>query len=159
MNVAGFEEALSAAVWISIVDGLTVPVVSLPGLAILKLFAWADRRKNDDATDLYRVILDYADAGNEDRLYDSPLAEEFGFDLELAGAKLLGSDAVALCQPDTLKKLAHMFTPEIRETLGNQMRERGFSSEGEDQRTAHLLEIFFGPVLEDVRQKTDNKAR
>jgi predicted nucleotidyltransferase len=156
MNVAGFQDALSAALWISIVDGLPVPVVSLPGLAILKLFAWADRRDDRDATDLYRVIQHYADAGNEDRLYDSPLAEEFGFDFELAGAKLLGSDVVALCQPTTLQKLAHLFTPGVMEKLGNQMmREGGYSFEEAGQRTAQLLDLFFGPLLEAAKKKAE----
>lgn len=105
MNVAGFEEALSAALWVSIVEGLTVPVVSLPAFTVLKLFAWSDRRLDKDATDLNRVIRFYADAGNEDRLYETSLPEEFGFDLELAGAKLLGADVAALCRPATLQKL------------------------------------------------------
>lgn len=104
MSVAGFEEAFSASVCIAIAENLNVPVVSLPGLATLKLFAWSDRKDDRDATDLLRVIHSYADAGNEDRLYDSSLVEEFDFDLDLAGAKLLGMDVAALCNPETLRK-------------------------------------------------------
>lgn len=54
MNVAGFAEALQAAVQVRIVDDLVVPVTSIPGLAVLKLFAWADRRLtgSKDADDL-----------------------------------------------------------------------------------------------------------
>jgi hypothetical protein len=43
MNVAGFEEVLAAALQIELELGLVISVASLPGLAILKLAAWADR--------------------------------------------------------------------------------------------------------------------
>jgi predicted nucleotidyltransferase len=47
MNVAGYREALAAAPAVEIQPGFVVRVVSLPGLAILKLFAWADRGTED----------------------------------------------------------------------------------------------------------------
>jgi predicted nucleotidyltransferase len=40
MTVTGFEEALRAAVEVELAANLMVKVASLPGLAILKLFAW-----------------------------------------------------------------------------------------------------------------------
>jgi len=83
INVAGFEDALAAAVSVSVADDLIIPVVSLPGLALLKLIAWTDRKVDKDATDLLRVMKVYADAGNEDRLYGSSILERFGFDMEL----------------------------------------------------------------------------
>ena len=47
MTVAGFVDALAASVqaWVSTI--LSLPVVSLAALAILKLFAWQDRKAND----------------------------------------------------------------------------------------------------------------
>ncbi len=153
MNVAGFEEALSAAVWVSIIEGLTVPVVSLPAFTVLKLFAWSDRKEDRDATDLERVIRSYADAGNEDRLYDSPLAEEFGYDLELAGAKLLGADVVALCRPATLQKLKQIFTPDLIEKLVNHMLGRGYRMEDSELHAMRLVNIFFGPLLSVSSEK------
>ena len=146
MNVSGFEEALSAAVWVSIAEGLTVPVVSLPAFTTLKLFAWSDRREDRDAKDLQRVIQSYADAGNEDRLYDSPLAEEFGFDLELAGAKLLGADVVDLCRPATLKKLQEIFTPELIEKLVNDMLGHGYRMDDSEPHAMRLADIYFGSI-------------
>ena len=58
MSVAGFAEALQAAVQVRIADDLTVPVISIPGLAVLKLFAWADRRmaSSQDADDLLMLL-------------------------------------------------------------------------------------------------------
>jgi predicted nucleotidyltransferase len=45
-------------------------VASLPGLAILKLVAWADRGAANakDAHDLYQLMTNYAAAGNSGRL-------------------------------------------------------------------------------------------
>ena len=65
MTVAGFEDALAASVRVQVDPMFSLPVVSLAGLAILKVFAWQDRKTNDkDALDLHRVIATYADAGN-----------------------------------------------------------------------------------------------
>jgi predicted nucleotidyltransferase len=78
-----------------------VRVASLPGLALLKLVAWADRggRMNKDAADLYRLAASYAEAGNTDRIYDQEmnLLETAGFDIQLAGAELLGRDVALMC--------------------------------------------------------------
>jgi len=43
MNVAGYSDALAAAVTVEVSPGINIAVASLPGVAILKLFAWADR--------------------------------------------------------------------------------------------------------------------
>ena len=70
MNVAGFREALESAIQVQVDTDLVIPVASLPGLIILKLFAWADRKhEKRDAPDILKILADYADAGNEDRLY------------------------------------------------------------------------------------------
>lgn len=107
MNVAGFEEALESSVPLLVEDGLSVRVASIPGLAILKLVAWMDRRNitNKDAADLYQLIVTYGDAGITDRLYDQEMAllEAHGFDTQLADADLLGQDAVRLCRHSTRK--------------------------------------------------------
>jgi predicted nucleotidyltransferase len=70
MNVAGFEEALASSVLLEIQPELSVRVASLPGLTLLKVVAWFDRGRetNKDASDLYRLLTTYADAGNTDRL-------------------------------------------------------------------------------------------
>src|SRR5690242_8597880 len=65
LNVAGFEDALRASLWIEVEPGLTIRVASLPGLAVLKLLAWIDRRWSNrkDATDLYTLMTTYDGAG------------------------------------------------------------------------------------------------
>ncbi|MBY0505852.1 MAG: nucleotidyl transferase AbiEii/AbiGii toxin family protein [Bryobacteraceae bacterium] len=110
MNVAGFEEALDSSVALLVEDGLPVRVASIPGLAVLKLVAWMDRRNitNKDAADLYRLIATYGDAGIADRLYDQEMAllEVHEFDTQLAGAALLGRDAAELSRPSTRELIA-----------------------------------------------------
>jgi predicted nucleotidyltransferase len=106
MNLAGFEEALASSIPIQIEENLIVRVASIPGLMILKLVAWSDRRleADKDAADIYRLLTAYADAGNTDRLYEHEMAllEAVGFDMELAGAELVGHDVAQLCSPPTL---------------------------------------------------------
>jgi predicted nucleotidyltransferase len=117
MNVAGFEEALASSLPVEIAPGLTVRVSSLPGLTLLKLIAWSDRghETNKDAADLYRLLTSYADAGNADRLYDSEmdLLDAVGFDMELAGAELLGRDVRRVCLPPLLIRLQSLVDSEI----------------------------------------------
>ncbi|HSU69643.1 MAG TPA: nucleotidyl transferase AbiEii/AbiGii toxin family protein, partial [Tepidisphaeraceae bacterium] len=106
MNVAGFEEALASSVPIQIEDDLVVRVASIPGLTLLKLVAWSDRRRetDKDAADIYRLLTAYPDAGNTDRLYNEEmdLLEAVEFDMQLAGAELLGRDVGHLCAPATI---------------------------------------------------------
>jgi predicted nucleotidyltransferase len=105
MNVAGYEEARACAVPMDVDSGFVVRVASLPGLAILKLVAWADRGVSDprDAIDLATLLRQYGGAGNTDRLYDSEIAvlEVANYDFELAGARLLGMDATRIAAPRT----------------------------------------------------------
>ena len=125
MTVAGFEDALAASVQVQVNATLSLPVVSLAALAILKLFAWQDRKTNDkDALDLYRVISTYADAGNTERLYDSEtsLLEQLNYDLELAGAALAGRDARQLSTPATLTRLGTLFVSDFMDTLAERIR-------------------------------------
>ncbi len=76
---------------------------------ILKLFAWADRGAGDprDAIDLAMLLRQYGVAGNEDRLYGSEIRvlEAVSYDLDLAGARLLGRDAARMSGAETQGKL------------------------------------------------------
>jgi len=106
MNVAGFEEALASSIPIRIEENLVVRVASIPELMILKLVAWSDRgsETDKDAADIYRLLTAYADAGNTDRLYEHEmdLLEAVGFDIQVAGAEVLGLDVAHLCLPPAL---------------------------------------------------------
>jgi len=150
MSVAGLDDTIAGAVWVLVDKDLVIPAASLPGLAVLKLFAWADRRANKDATDLYRILKNYADAGNEDRLYGDKLdiLEKAEFNVELAGSYLLASDAVELCSEVTLHHLRNLFSlPDTIEDLENQMVDRGFQTEEAMNRTASLLQAFITTLI------------
>ncbi|SDI75712.1 nucleotidyl transferase AbiEii/AbiGii toxin family protein [Paraburkholderia phenazinium] len=116
MNVLGFQEAVATALQIEIGEGLVVPVVSLPALALLKILAWRDRRtsKNTDASDLLLVLRNYHEAGNEERIWESAtdLLDAYGFDLDLAAAALLGRDARQLALPTTLATVLQLLADE-----------------------------------------------
>jgi predicted nucleotidyltransferase len=109
MNVAGYREAFAAAAPVEVDPGFVVRVVSLPGLALLKLVAWADRGAADprDAIDLAMLLRRYHAAGNEDRLYGAEIAvlEAAGYDVDLAGPRLLGRDVARISQAETKRSL------------------------------------------------------
>lgn len=97
MNLVGFREALDSTVQFVLPGGSAVPVVSLAALAGLKVIAWDDRwvrSPGKDARDLLVILCNYADAGNYERMFEviPGLAERADFDLECAGAELLGHD-------------------------------------------------------------------
>lgn len=109
MSVAGYREAFDAAAPVEIDPGFVVRVVSLPGLALLKLVAWADRGAVDprDAIDLAMLLRRYHAAGNEDRLYGAEIAvlETAGYDVDLAGPRLLGRDVARISRTATRRIL------------------------------------------------------
>lgn len=147
MNVAGFEEALESAIELRIEDDLVVSVASIPGLTVLKLIAWQDRRSrnNQDAADLIRLLEYYAEAGNLDRLYEQEmlLLETAGFDLELAGAQLLGRDAARICQAVTRQQVSALLSSEpLVDQLIVQMDRAGFSEDVQTERISGLLRRF-----------------
>lgn len=108
-NVAGYREVFAAALEVEVSTGLVVRVASLPGLAILKLFAWADRGLENpkDALDLGALLRSYGAAGNEERLFGEEvgLLEALDYDMDLAGPRLLGKDAGQLATPETRNKI------------------------------------------------------
>jgi predicted nucleotidyltransferase len=105
MNVAGYREALAGAQDVEVAPGFVVRVASLPGLAILKLLAWADRGIGDprDAIDLVTLMRCYGEAGNEDRLYGEEigLLENVEYKTDLASPRLLGKDAGRIIAQET----------------------------------------------------------
>jgi len=99
---------------------------------LLKLVAWSDRgRETDkDAVDLYRLLASYADAGNADRIYDKELKllETVGYDMELAGAELLGRDVRRLASPRVLEQIRTLLESERDiERLVNQMAQTTYA--------------------------------
>lgn len=95
MNVAAFSDVFENSLRVQVRPDLIIPVASLPGLAVLKLFAWLDRHEDRDVQDIRKLMETYTDAGNVDRLYEEEADElaNVAFDTTLAGSYLLGKDA------------------------------------------------------------------
>ncbi|WP_225936658.1 nucleotidyl transferase AbiEii/AbiGii toxin family protein [Caballeronia sp. NK8] len=107
MNVAGFRQALDAAIPVRVEQDLVVPVASLPAQAMLKILAWQDRHTVDrkDAIDLLFLMAHYEQAGNRDRIYSdaADLLERHEYDPDIAGAALLGRDTASIAREDDLR--------------------------------------------------------
>jgi predicted nucleotidyltransferase len=93
---------------------LAIKVVSLAGLAILKIFAWSERgtvTENKDALDLLTLLSSYNEAGNKVRIYEVPapeVLEAMNYDPELMGAWLLGYDVAAIADQSTIETIAEL---------------------------------------------------
>ena len=147
MHVAGFSEALQTALLVQVATGLIIRVASLAGLALLKLFAWRDRGLEDtrDATDLVTLCRHYAEAGNLDRIYAEalPALQAVDFDVELAGAWLLGKDTVATASPQTCVQLKALLSDaRTSERLVNDMAKALRSSGDAGTYAKQLLDQF-----------------
>lgn len=116
MNVIGYKEVLEASVLVEIAENLIVNIASLPGLAVLKLFAWLDRGESNskDAQDLYLILQQYNEAGHNDRLYEDEfsLIESCDGNPNLAGAQLLGKDIARLVKLDTYNAIMQILNDE-----------------------------------------------
>ena len=148
MNVAGFNDAFAAAVRVEVSPEIQVTVASLPGIAILKLFAWADRRRENpkDAIDLVTLLRSYHEAGNEHRIYDDASAlaalEAVGYDPELAGAWLLGNDVAAMASKATIEGLEALLDGATKDQLIEDMSRAMKGREDAKEYASRLLERF-----------------
>ena len=127
MNVAGFSDAFAAGVCVEVSPGIETAVASLPGIAILKLFAWADRRQENtkDAIDLVTLLRSYHEAGNNHRIYEDASAlaalEAVDYDPELTGAWLLGNDIAAMASTATAARLEALLSGATKDRLVEDM--------------------------------------
>jgi predicted nucleotidyltransferase len=144
MNVAGFSDAFVAAVSVEVSPGIEIAVASLPGIAILKLFAWAERRQENpkDALDLMTLLRNYHEAGNETRIYEDASAltalEAVDYDPELAGAWLLGKDVSAMASASTISGLEALLNGATKNRLVEDMA-RGMKGRDDSLEHSHRL--------------------
>ena len=147
MSVSGYKEALESALLVELDAELTIKVVSLAGLAILKIFAWSERgtvTDNKDALDLLTLLRTYHEAGNADRIYEVPepeVLESINYNPELMGAWLLGYDASAIVDKSTIKKIAGLIESK-KENLILQMAKSLLGNEGALEVAETLLSSF-----------------
>ena len=147
MSVIGYQEALANILEIQVEDGFIVPVTSLPGLALLKLFAWTDRGNRDskDALDLVTLMRTYHEAGNQDRLYEEEFSmlESVGFNPLAASQQLLGKDVRRIAKPKTLEQALSVLNDEkLADRLVTHMAPRLRSADDPIAAAENLLEQF-----------------
>lgn len=127
LNVVGYADALASAVEVALSEDLHVRVASLPGQALLKISAWADRRLRTDAKDALDLLIllrTYERAGDQGRIYeqDPELCESLDWQPELMGAHLLGTDAMRLASAETRDQIqAILSNPQLRSQLERDM--------------------------------------
>ena len=127
MNIMGFQEAYQYSLTIRLSEDpvFDVKVPTIPGMALMKIVSWKDSypQRPKDAEDLLFLLDSYAAAGNEDRLFDEEaalLAAE-GFDLALAGIRLLGRDMAAMANAATSEMIQSVLDEECFEKELNRL--------------------------------------
>ncbi len=118
MDVFGFREALAAAHRVVLPGNVQSRVVSLPGLALLKLICWQERHyrfPRKDAHDLQLILRYYLSAPNEARLWDEFMAWTLDddFEYELAGPRMLGHDMRELLDNPSRSRVAGLLLAQI----------------------------------------------
>ncbi len=104
---------------------VVVKVPSIPGLAVLKLVTWSDRHLLTlrDAIDLDTIIGWYSTGAFLDSLYgeEADLLAANDFEIEPAGAHLLGSHMARLLGPISAETVAGILDDETLVRLANDM--------------------------------------
>jgi len=153
----GFEEAYEHSVTVRLGSDpeLDIKLASLPGLAIMKLISWKEKYPNRkrDADDLLLIMNKYEEAGNSERLYeeDLPLLQEEGFDIKLAGTRLLGRDMARISNPATFRIIKGILDAETEEMgqyklITDMIRETGISDTRFDEILLQLEKLKIGIV-------------
>jgi predicted nucleotidyltransferase len=124
MSILGFQEAHDASllVRLAVNPSLDVRVPTIPGLALLKLISWHESYpgRPKDAADLLLLMLSYAEAGNQDRLFEEAgLMETEDFNPTMAGIRLLGRDMASMAGPETSSVAASILQREVDAAEGH----------------------------------------
>jgi predicted nucleotidyltransferase len=149
MNVTGYTDAYNSALNVEIERGFHVKIVSLPAMAVLKILAWNDRPERDKhASDVLLILRNYYQAGQFDRLYADAedLLEAYEYDVDLAGAALLGRDARRDVAEETITQVRDVFANEKNfERFTSQMMR---SNLGDIERATLFLKAFIQTINE-----------
>jgi predicted nucleotidyltransferase len=162
MSVSGYQEALESALLVEIDTDLAIKVVSLAGLAILKIFAWSERgtvTENKDALDLLTLLRSYNEAGNKDRIYEVPAPEvldTMNYDPELMGAWLLGYDVAAIADQSTIEAIAELIDGK-KENLIVQMAKSLSGNDGALGLAEALLSSFTQGIQQALQKELKAK--
>jgi predicted nucleotidyltransferase len=152
MRIAGFQECYRHAisVIISARPKLVVKVVSLAGLAILKLVAWDDsnERRSKDAADLFIIIKSFIEAGNMDRFFeevDILPAEESDYDR--SSARFLGREMARIAGQATKAMLVGILEREAAASRGHQIAMDVLGRVSFQKESYERVETYFNALL------------
>lgn len=147
MSVLGFSEARAHAevVRIAHAPALDIPVVSLPGLILLKIIAWGDRprdRRAKDAQDVRYVFDSYLKIPHEKTgiWNEDALLERFDHDIDLVVAAVLGRDTRFIASDPAAEVIEALLTGDCREAFTVDM-DTGYRRSPSD--SSRLVEAFF----------------
>ncbi len=155
MSTIGYREALATSQMCRVraTPDLNIRVVSIAGIAALKLLAWADSypERKKDAIDLHFLLTNYLDAGQSERLWDAEidLVDVPDFDYQLAGARLLGRDVARMAGPETRGRLIKILTSELRVDGQHRLIGQWGLREGEDETSMFKMLEHFVMGLEE----------
>jgi predicted nucleotidyltransferase len=159
MSVAGFQECYQHAISVKLSSNpeLFVKVVSLAGLALLKLISWDDNpeRRGKDASDLFLIIRHYLDAGNLDRLFDEgiDIIEEDSYDYDLASARFLGRDVGNISIPSTKTKLLEILAREANSKQGHKIAMDVMQSDSYRNQHYERVAEYFNELLKGLAEQ------
>jgi len=146
MSVMGFNEVYNYSTLVRLQNNptLEVKITTLPGLAILKLFAWRDSfpNRSKDAEDLLFIMKNYENAGIFEKLYESELhlLESEDFDNQIAGIVLLGKEMIKICTNQAFGYLRKIISEETSKNSNfNLIRDILLSKRDDFNRILYLL--------------------
>ena len=162
MSVTGFLEGFKHAVQVKISDKpkLSVSVVSLAGLAILKLVSWDENsaRRQKDASDLVFIVRNYLDAGNLERLFEEApdIVDSSDYDYETGSARLLGRDISKIAYTSTTNRLIEILRRESKNKRGHGIATDVLQGDRFADESYEKVSAYFDALLKGL---TDHKNR
>jgi predicted nucleotidyltransferase len=166
MTTIGFDEAYrnSGIFQISNNPVCKVKICTPPGLAIMKLISWDQQypERNKDAKDLFFILSQYINIGNEDRIYSNELdnikKKISDLDYEFIGPYFLGKDIAMIANFNTLNIITGILNKEVNDNsnynlISDILRDQ-FSDNDKYKRTLKLLK-YLKMGIDDWKQENN----
>jgi len=152
MSVMGFNECYrhTETVLVRRKPDLIVKVVSLAGLAILKLVSWDDNveRRGKDVHDLFIIMRNYIEAGNLDRFFEEEdILKDEDSDYDLSSAHFLGLDMARLADPATNSRLTGILDREAASKRGHQLAMDVLKQSAFQNESYERVVVYFDALL------------
>ena len=157
MVTLGYDEAYRDTIRVRLADDVEIVICTLPGLALMKIIAWNDRRfrYRKDAQDLGLIMLNYLYADNEERLWEGDATDLVTdeFDYNIASARLLGRDMGQLLSERSTDPVLKILEEQIGERSEYTLVEAMLDNfHGEFEKGLSMLESFVRGVRDVARR-------